>query len=81
VNLIGVLSTIGVETWNRIQEQIAARPEPGPLQRALLLERKAFVAEHRSCGGFESGVADGRTWMVCTRCGVRIERALVPDGA
>jgi hypothetical protein len=81
VSLIGVLWTMSVETWNAVQQQIAARPKPGPRRRAFLREREAFVAAHRLCDGFESGFSDGRTWMACITCGVRIARAAVPDDA
>lgn len=81
VTLMGVLSTIRVDHWKAIQQEIAARPEPGPLRRALLREREAFVTAHGQCNGFESGGADGRQWIACTTCGVRVERAGVPDGA
>jgi hypothetical protein len=81
VMVVGVLWTMSVQTWNAIRTQIAERPEPGPLRRALLLERQAFVAAHGQCGGFESGFTNGRTWMACTTCGVRIEREAIPDDA
>jgi hypothetical protein len=77
----GVLWTFTVEAWNAVQEQIAARPAPGPLRRAFLRESSVFIARHRDCGGFESGFTDGMTWMACRSCGVRVERRPVPDGA
>jgi hypothetical protein len=81
VTVVGVLWTMSVETWNAIHAQIAARPQPGPLRTAFLRERDAFVATHQTCGGFESGFANGLTWMACTRCGIRVERAPVADDA
>jgi len=81
VTVVGVLWTMSVETWNAAHAQIAARPKPGPLRMAFLREREDFVATHRTCGGFESGFANGLTWMACTTCGVRVERAPVADDA
>jgi hypothetical protein len=46
------------------------------LPKSLMLTLlDAFYLEHRRCGALDTGIEDGRVWMVCD-CGAWLSRSL-----